>query len=441
MSLTSRLVLGACLLVVLTVLLHARWGSDELYIAIPLAILFGVVAGRSIATQLTGLRDSARALSERLPPRLSASSIPEIVAVAQAIRLTDRELADRFAELRREKAEAMAIVDAMVEGVIAADSRGHTVLANATARELLGYGPWEPLPDLPTMFRVKAAREAVAEVLAGRSLHDREVDLEGRVVLINARPLLERGAVLVLHDVTELRRLEAVRRDFVANVSHELKTPLTSISGYAETLADPGVDEATRRRFVATITSNAQRMIRLVDDLLDLSRIEAGRWTPAPVAADVAAIARDSWEGFARKAAARSIRFTLDISPNAARPFVDPEALRQILGNLLDNAMRYVPDGGEITVRSERAEDGAAISVIDNGIGIPAEHLPRIFERFYRVDPSRSRDAGGTGLGLSIVRNMVDAHGGRVSAESAPREGTSIRCWFPDTAKEASGSS
>ena len=441
MSLTTRLVLGACLLVVLTVLLHARWGGDELYVAIPLAMLFGVVAGRSIAAPLAALRDSARALSERLPPRLPTSGIPEISGVAQAIRLTDRELADRFAELRREKAEAMAIVDAMVEGVIAADSRGHTVLANATAREMLGYGPWVPLPDLAAMFRVKAAREAVAEVLAGRSLYDREVDLEGRVVLINARPLSERGAVLVLHDVTELRRLESVRRDFVANVSHELKTPLTSISGYAETLADPEIDEATRRRFVATISSNAQRMIRLVDDLLDLSRIEAGRWTPAPVAADVAAVVRDSWEGFARKAAARAIRFTLDVSPDAARPFVDPEALRQILGNLLDNAMRYVPDDGEITVRSERAAEGTTISVSDNGIGIPAEHLPRIFERFYRVDPSRSRDAGGTGLGLSIVRHMVESHNGRVSAESAPREGTTIRCWFPDAAKETNGAS
>ncbi len=182
-------------------------------------------------------------------------------------------------------------------------------------------------------------------------------------------------------------------------------------------------------------------MIRLVDDLLDLSRIEAGRWVPAPVAVDLAASARDSWEGFARKASARAIRFTLDIAPEAARPFVDPEALRQILGNLLDNAMRYVPDGGEIVVRAERAGEGTAISVGDDGIGIAAEHLPRIFERFYRVDPSRSRDAGGTGLGLSIVRNMVDSHGGRVSAESAPREGTIIRCWFPDAAKEARRSS
>ena len=436
MSLTSRLSLGACLLVIFTVLLRARWGGDLLYVAIPLAIFFGVVAGRSIASPLNALRDSARAISERLPPRLPTSGIPEIVAVAEALRLTDRELAERFAELRREKAEAMAMVDAMVEGVIAADTRGRTVLANRAARELLGYGPWAQLPDLATLFRSKPAREAVSAVLAGRPLHDHEVDLDGRVVLINARPLSEQGAVLVLHDLTEVRRLEEVRRDFVANVSHELKTPLTSISGYAETLAGPEVDEATRRRFVATILGNTQRMIRLVDDLLDLSRIEGGRWNVSRVDVEIAALASESWEPFGGKADARQVQFTMDIAPDAARAFVDADALRQIMGNLFDNALRYVPDAGHVRLRAATQDGGVLISVADDGIGIAAEHLSRIFERFYRVDPSRSREAGGTGLGLSIVRRMVEAHGGRVTAESAPREGTTISCWFPDAPRE-----
>ncbi len=436
MSLTTRLSLGACLLVILTVLLRARWGHDLLYVAIPLAIFFGIVAGRSIAASLTALRDSARAIAERLPPRLPTSNIPEIVAVAEALKLTDRELAERFAELRREKAEAMAIVDAMMEGVIAADSRGRTVLANRAARELLGYGPWAQLPELATLFRVKAAQEAVATVLAGKPLYDHEVDLDGRVVLINARPLNEQGAVLVLHDLTEVRRLEEVRRDFVANVSHELKTPLTSISGYAETLAGPEMDEATRRRFVATILSNTQRMIRLVDDLLDLSRIEGGRWNLARVPVDLAAMVQDSWSELSSKAAARQVHFALECVPESVRAFVDPDALRQILGNLFDNALRYVPDAGHVTFRATYQDGGVLTSVSDDGIGIAAEHLPRIFERFYRVDPSRSRDAGGTGLGLSIVRRLVEAHGGRVSAESAPRDGTTILCWFPDAPRE-----
>lgn len=436
MRLTGRLVLGAIVLTLLILLLHARWGGDAFYLAIPLAILAGIIAGQSLASSLQALRDSARAIAERLPPRLPNSGIMEIAEVAEAMRQTDRELAERFAGLRREKAEAMAIVDAMVEGVIAADSRGRTVLANRTARELLGYGPWAPLPDLPTLFRVKAAREAVAEVLAGRALHDREVELDGRIVLINARPLVERGAVLVLHDLTEVRRLEAVRRDFVANVSHELKTPLTSIAGYAETLAGPEIDEATRRRFLATILSNTQRMSRLVDDLLELSRIESGRWIPTPAWVDVAAVARECWDGLSRRAAERGVTFRLDIAPDATEVHVDSDALRQVLGNLLDNALRYVPDQGQVRCATVREEGGVTVSVTDNGIGIPAEHLGRIFERFYRVDPSRSRDAGGTGLGLSIVRHMVESHGGRVRAESVPREATTISCWFPDVTED-----
>ena len=436
MSLTWRLVLGACFLVLLTLLLHIRWGSDVVYLAIPLAILFGVVAGQSLTGSLHALRDSVRAIAAQLPPRLPASKVPEVAELAQAMRASDRELADRFAGLRHEKAEAMAIVDAMVEGVLATDSRGRIVLANRTARELLGYGPWAPLVDLPLLFRGKAAQEAVSEVMGGKSLHDREVEVNGRIVLLNGRLLIERGVVLVMHDLTEVRRLEQVRRDFVANVSHELKTPLTSISGYAETLAGPEVDEAVRRRFVATILANAQRMIRLVDDLLDLSRIEGGRWNAKPARADLAAVARDAWEAFSARALTRGVRFVQAIAPDGERPCVDVDALRQILTNLFDNAMRYVPDRGEIQLRATRVDNGVLVAVTDNGIGIPAEHLPRIFERFYRVDPSRSREAGGTGLGLSIVKHMVEAHGGHVLAESTPREATTISCWFPDVPED-----
>ena len=191
-----------------------------------------------------------------------------------------RQLGDRFDELRREQAESAALVESMIEGVVAADGRGRIVTANPAARRLLGYGATEALPDLPELFRVKAAREVVDAVLRGEPVQDRQLEMDGRVFLVNARPLPTGGAVLVLHDLTEVRRLEAVRRDFVANVSHELKTPLTSISGYAETLLGDAADTETTQRFLRTILSNARRMQRLVDDLLDLSRIEAGRWHP-----------------------------------------------------------------------------------------------------------------------------------------------------------------
>lgn len=400
-------------------------------LALALALVLAFLTGRSIAGPLVALSGAARAIAAGTLPRFPRSGVPEVDALVQALRQMNHQLAERFEELQREKAEGAAIVDAMVEGIVAADPRGRIVTANPAARRLLGYGPDVPLPDLQALFRAKAARAVVEEVLAGHVVQDRELDLDGRTLALSARPLPASGAVLVLHDLTEVRRLEAVRRDFVANVSHELKTPLTSISGYAETLTDPGIDAATRQRFLDTILSNARRMQRLVDDLLDLSRIEAGRWVPDPQLVDVALIAGDAWSLVADRAARRGVRFEREIAADA--PLVaDPDAVRHILGNLIDNALRYVPEGGRITVRAVRDGDGVLLSVEDDGSGIPGDHLPRIFERFYRVDPSRSRDEGGTGLGLSIVKHMVEAHGGRVGAESTPRVGTAIRAWFPD---------
>jgi len=254
---------------------------------------------------------------------------------------------------------------------------------------------------------------------------------------VNARPLENEGAVLVLHDLTELRRLETVRRDFVANVSHELKTPLTSISGYAETLLTDTPDPVTGREFLKIILSNAHRMQRLVDDLLDLSRIESGRWQPRVEKVDVGAAAREVWATLAERAAARGTRFELKVETGAAIVEADPDAVRQVLTNLIDNSLRYVGASGVVTFVSRGVDGGVELSVTDNGTGITSDHLPRIFERFYRADPSRSREEGGTGLGLSIVKHVVEAHGGRVSAESELGVGTTIRCWFPRTSRES----
>jgi signal transduction histidine kinase len=432
----ARLVLGTLSVVAIT-LLVLFWGWPHsivgaVTVALLVALALAWLAGRSIAGPLVALSQAAGAIAAGASPRFPRSGIPEVDTLVQALRSMHRDLADRFADVQREKAESTAIVDAMVEGVIASDARGRVVTANPAARRLLGYPGDGPLPDLPTLFRVKSAREAVDDVLAGIPVRDREIELDGQILSLNARPLPQSGAVLVLHDLTAIRRLEAVRRDFVANVSHELKTPLTSISGYAETLADPGLDAATRQRFTSTILTNARRMQRLVDDLLDLSRIESGRWTPRPEPIDVDAITTESWNSHESRAVARGVTLSREIAPDAVRLVADPEAVHHILGNLFDNAIRHVAPGGRVILRSVREDGGITVSVIDNGSGIPAEHLPRIFERFYRVDPARSRDEGGTGLGLAIVKHMVEAHGGRVSAASAPREGTTVSSWFPD---------
>ncbi len=436
MRFVARLVLGTFLVVAITLLVllwvwpHSPSGAVVLALVVSLGLAWA--AGRAITAPLIALSQAARAIAAGASPRFPHSGIPEVDTLVQALRRMHRELADGFADLQREKAESTAIVDAMVEGVIAADARGRIVTANPAARRLLGYPDSGPLPDLPTLFRSKVAREAIERVLAGEPVRDREVELDSQVLSLNARPLPGSGAVVVLHDLTAIRRLEQVRRDFVANVSHELKTPLTSISGYAETLGDPAIDDATRARFVATILANAQRMQRMVDDLLDLSRVESGRWVPRTEPVDVAAIAAESWAALADRAAGQQVTLELRLAPDADRIVADPESIRHIFGNLFDNSLRHVPAGGHVWVDSQRVDSGVTVSVTDDGAGIAAEHLPRIFERFYRVDPARSRAEGGTGLGLAIVRHMVEAHGGRVSAESEPRHGTTIRCWFPD---------
>jgi two-component system phosphate regulon sensor histidine kinase PhoR len=402
-----------------------------------LALLVGavlaLVAGRSIARPLTGITTAARAIAAGSPPRFPRSGIPDIDALVQALRQMHRQLADRFEELRREQAETAALVESMVEGVIAADERGRTVTANTAARRLLGYDQLDPLPDIAELFRAKAAREVVDAVLAGDPVQDREVELDGRSVLLNARPLPAGGAVLVMHDLTELRRLEAIRRDFVANVSHELKTPLTSISGYAETLLSVPPEPEVARSFLQTILANARRMQRLVDDLLDLSRIEAGRWQPARATVDVAAAAGEAWDDLGARPGDRTIEFTVEVAAGAEKLCADADALDHVLTNLMENSLRHTPAGGHITCLARREGNGTAVAIRDDGAGITREHLPRIFERFYRADASRSREEGGTGLGLAIVKHLVEAHGGRVTAESERGRGTTVTCWFPDS--------
>jgi two-component system phosphate regulon sensor histidine kinase PhoR len=401
-------------------------------LALLVGAIFALVAGRSIARPLTGITTAARAIAAGSPPRFPRSGVPDIDALVQALRQMHRQLADRFDELRREQAESAALVESMVEGVIAADERGRIATANPAARRLLGYDQLDQLPHLAELFRVKAAREVVDAVLGGDPVQDREVELDGRSVLLNARPLPAGGAVLVMHDLTELRRLETIRRDFVANVSHELKTPLTSISGYAETLLSLPPDPEMARVFLGTILGNAKRMQRLVDDLLDLSRIESGHWQPVRTEVDVAAAAREAWTEVASRPASQAMEFRVEVEPGAEKLCADLDAIRQVLTNLMENSLRHTPAGGTIDCVARREGNGVAVAVRDNGAGISREHLPRIFERFYRADASRSREEGGTGLGLAIVKHLVEAHGGRVYAESERGLGTSVTCWFPD---------
>lgn len=406
-------------------------------LALVVGSILATLAGRSIASPLHLITTAAHDIASGAQPRFPRSGVPDVDSLVQALREMHQQLGARFDALRHEQAESAALVDAMVEGVLASDGRGRIVRANPAARRLLGYGEGEAIPDLPQLFRAKAAREAVDAVLAGAAVQDREVDLDELTVLVSARPLPSGGAVLVLHDLTEMRRLETVRRDFVGNVSHELKTPLTSISGYAETLLNDSPDPGTSRQFLEIILNNARRMQRLVDDQLDLSRIESGHWLARPVWLDTHALVNEAWTGCAGRAKEKGIRFGLDLAPGAERVQADADGLRQVLVNLLDNAVRYTPSGGTITFQATSDASGFTLAVRDTGSGIPREHLSRIFERFYRADPSRSRDEGGTGLGLAIVKHIVEGHGGSVTAESALKEGTTMTVRLPRIVSDA----
>jgi two-component system phosphate regulon sensor histidine kinase PhoR len=243
--------------------------------------------------------------------------------------------------------------------------------------------------------------------------------------------------LLVLHDVTELRRLERVRSEFVANVSHELRTPLTCIKGYLETLLDGALDDrAHARRFLEVAGTHAERLDRLIDDLLELSNIESGRVTLAPMRLDLEDVVTGVAAMFERQAAQKNQRIERSVSPGLAVR-ADRDRLVQILVNLVDNAVKFTPEGGRIRVEAEPGTDRRVeVRVRDTGIGIPSTDLPRLTERFYRVDRTRSREIGGTGLGLAIVKHLVQAHGGELRIESELGHGTTVSFTVP-AAQEA----
>jgi signal transduction histidine kinase len=412
---------------------RTQWSvAGATLLALLVGLCLAMLAARGVARPLTGLAAAARAIAAGTEPRFPRSGIREIDTLVRALREMHHQIDQRFADLRREKADSATVVAAMAEGVIAADARGRITTANAAARRLLGYPDETTMPALGELFRAPEAHELVQAALDGSAEGSRVIRLDDRTIDLSAHMLPDGGAVLVLRDLTELRSLETVRRDFVANVTHELKTPLTSIAGYSETLLDDHTDAETTRRFLEVILANAQRMQRLVDDLLDLSRVESGRWKPSPVAIDPAGAAREAWTGLGRRASESGVELRIDMEPGVTAQ-LDPEAARQILTNLFDNALRHTPRGGSVSLSARPDAGGVLLRVSDTGGGISHEHLPRIFERFYRADPSRARAAGGTGLGLAIVRHLVESHGGRVWAESDVGHGTTIGMWVPET--------
>ena len=412
-------------------------------------IIFGLVAALVLSRRMLRRVHRLVAFARRLAageraPYLVAERGDELGVLEAQLGVMARNVAATIAELRVEHERLQSILRSMVEGVLVTDLAGGVVLMNERARELfeLPRGLESSGRRLIELVRDPQVAELTRELASGVPLASRDLTLAGGQTLhVNAAPLRDAdgrpfGFVLVLHDVTELRRLEVVRRDFVANVSHELRTPLTAIKGYAETLlGPPGDDRPTARRFLSVIDRHAERLGRLIDDLLTLSDLELGR-TPLRLAAvDLVPVIDDVLAMFAERMKLAELAVTTRVEPGTPQVLADADRLQQVLINLVDNAMKYSPAGGRISISAGPGNGARAdmveIAVEDTGTGIPAEDLPRLTERFFRVEKARSRALGGTGLGLAIVKHIVQAHDGALGIDSTLGRGTTVRVLLP----------
>ena len=402
-------------------------------------LLAGVVAyllSLALAQPLVVLADRARGLAagdftRRAPRNVQVAELDELGAAFN--RLTD-ELRARLSELGRERDEMQALIDAMAEGVIALTEDARILRTNRAARALLHLPEAAAFAPVGALVRQPELRD-VLEDSAVKPFQAHEIRIGERHLIVSARMLDQGGSVVTFLDVSEMRRLEQVRRDFVANASHELKTPLTTIRGFAETLLEDDPPDHLRREFLTSIRDNTLRLQRMVDDLLDLSRLESGAWSARREELAVGGIAEEVWEDFRARGDEAGIRFEI---VGGARALADEQGLRQVFRNLIENALRHTPRGGSISVRARLEDDLVHVAVLDTGVGIPSRALPRIFERFYRADTSRARSEGGTGLGLAIVRHLVHAMGGQVGAESELGKGTTIWFTLPPAPESAS---
>jgi len=400
-------------------------------LAMLVALTAAYLLSKMLARPLVALAQRARRLARGdFSGRAPTGSVSELRDVGVAFNRLSDELSARLRELGAERDEMEVLIDCMAEGVVALTPDGRLWRTNRTARALLQLPDLTAHPAIGSVVRHRELREAL-EASLREDARSEEIEMFGRHLLLSSRTLDRGGAVTTLLDITELHRLEAVRRDFVANASHELKTPLTSVRGYAETLIEGDPPEEVRTRFLESIRQNTLRLQHLVDDLLDLSRLESGGWTAGSEVVPLHEVAAEAWE-LARSsdtAPDRPRHFEVE---GAAWAMADPQGLTQIFRNLFENAIRHTEDEGHVHVALEAApEDLVTVTVSDDGEGIPARALPRIFERFYRADSSRARDAGGTGLGLAIVKHLVGAMGGEIRAESQLGRGTAIRFTLP----------
>jgi two-component system, OmpR family, phosphate regulon sensor histidine kinase PhoR len=456
-----RLFLGYIALVVVTVLILAGFVAAQgmPYVAVELVgigiglIIISIVPAYLLARKYTRpLEKLARGADElsasNFRHRIEPAGSREFRTLADTFNAMSARLASNFQELERDEDQLRTILSGMIEGVLAVDEHQAILFANERVGEMLDFVSESAVGQrVDAVVKHPAIPAIVSKALSGGGPYREKLELSSpeRKFTLYASPLPgteKPGAVLVVYDVTEIRRLEQLRQDFVANVSHELKTPLSNIKSSIETLLDGAAEEPNSRLlFLTEIESQATRLDALVGDILVLARIEAGEATLDMEVVQIEDAIQDCLDRHRTRAEARGLALNgvaLGNCPQDLSVWVDEEALAQILDNLVDNAIKYTQQNGRVTVRWEASDLLVAFEVQDSGIGIPPEGLGRVFERFYRVDKARSREKGGTGLGLAIVKHMVQIMKGTIRVSSVVDQGTTFRVTLPRAQKERS---
>lgn len=424
--------------------LRPLWLFAGVSIAVGVLVTWFVV--RRMMQPLAELSRHVRSLSVAVgEPSPALSGRDEFDALAVAFDQMQRDLADRRDQIEDHAERLQTVLSSMAEGVLAVGPDRAILLANDAARQLLDFAtPDSHGRSLLTVTRARPVHDAVTQALASPAPTIIEFDAPGstrRKLALRATRLPGDpcpGVVVVLHDMTELRRLESLRRELVANVSHELKTPLAAIKGYAETLRLGAInDQEHNLHFIRRIEEQADRLHKMILDILQIARVEAGQETFEFCDLSVADLLQQCSDQFAPAASAKQVDLSIQPPPQSLAIHADEEGAQTILSNLVDNAIKYTSPGGRISVRANEHDSVVVLEVADTGVGIPEQHLERIFERFYRVDKARSSELGSTGLGLSIVKHLAQAFGGHVTVESQPGRGSTFRVALPRAAAKA----
>jgi two-component system, OmpR family, phosphate regulon sensor histidine kinase PhoR len=413
----------------------------SLFMAFVIAIIFSIVSSYLISRPIKEMAYMAKSIAMgNFERKIRIHTNDEVEDLAQAFNQMAKQVRMRIEEVTSGKLRLEAILHSMFDGVMVVDEKGVIVMINNTLKKMLHIDD-EPAGKKPIeIIRNVEIQTIVDSIIAKKTgLRSQEISLvlpEEKILMIHATPVMRSGAtdgaVLVFHDVTDLKRLEAVRRDFVANVSHELRTPLSTIKGYAETLIDGAINDAENaHEFVKIIYDDANRLALLVNDLLDLSKLESGKFVLEFDEVALKPIVEQVLSGLRKSAAMKKLAVSCYIPDALAKVKADESRISQVLLNLVDNAIKYTPEGGSVSIEVIEKQDSILVDIKDSGIGIPEKDIPRIFERFYRVDKGRSRMLGGTGLGLSIVKHIIQSHGGNVFVESVFGQGSTFSFTLP----------